>query len=184
LIRRLRPSPALSLIGALLLAALPALAQAPRPAPGTTASPEMDVIEVSAERTGPRMWKLTREGDTAHVVWILGTLSPLPRRFQWQTDAVEAVLARSQELIPDGPGDGLHFGPIMAVRLYLQWRKTRANADHATLQQTIRRRSTPASKPRRCALLHVKILLRACARWSPGRGCSIGRSRPRACRAG
>jgi uncharacterized protein YbaP (TraB family) len=97
----------------------------------------MDEIEVTAPHTGPRMWKVAREGDTAHVVWILGTLSPLPRHFVWQTDAVEAVLGRSQELIPDGPSEELHFGPIMSIRLYLLWRKTRTNADHATLQQTI-----------------------------------------------
>jgi len=97
----------------------------------------MEEINISGERTGPRMWQVTRAGDNAHVVWILGTLSPLPRRFVWQTDAVEAVLGRSQELISDDLRDGLHFGPIMSIRIYLQWRKTRANADHATLQQML-----------------------------------------------
>jgi uncharacterized protein YbaP (TraB family) len=122
----------------LLLGVQPVLAQAPRPAPAPPpAAPEMEEIEVSAPHTGPRMWQVTRAGDSAHVVWILGTLSPLPRHFIWQTDAVAAVLGRSQELIPDLPGEGLHFGPIMWIRIYLQWRKTRAIADHATLQQTI-----------------------------------------------
>ena len=125
-----------ALLGALLLGALPAVAQTPRPV-AAPATPEMEEIEISAPRTGPRMWKLTRAGDSAHVVWILGTLSPLPRRFVWQTDAVDAVLARSQELIPDVPSAELHFGPIMWIRLYLQWRKTRAVADHETLQQTL-----------------------------------------------
>jgi uncharacterized protein YbaP (TraB family) len=124
------------LAGASLLT-LPVQSQVPRPAVPAAAPAAMEEIEVTAARTGPRMWKVTREGDAAHVVYILGTLSPLPPHFQWQTDAVEAVLARSQELIPDNPGDGLHFGPIMSIRLYLLWRKTRANADHATLQQTI-----------------------------------------------
>jgi uncharacterized protein YbaP (TraB family) len=127
----------LPLVAGLFVASLPAPAQIPHPAPAASALPEMEEISISAERTGPRMWRITRTGDSAHAVWILGMLSPLPRKFQWQTDAVEAVLSRSQELIPDGPGDGLHFGPIMAIRLYLQWRKTRANADHAMLQQTI-----------------------------------------------
>jgi uncharacterized protein YbaP (TraB family) len=122
----------------LLLGTAPASAQAPRAAPAAAAAaPEVEEIEVSAPHTGPRMWKVTRANDSAHVVWILGTLSPLPRHFIWQTDAVAAVLARSQEFIPDIPSEGLHFGPIMWIRIYLQWRKTRAIADHETLQQTI-----------------------------------------------
>jgi uncharacterized protein YbaP (TraB family) len=138
LARRLKPMRALpSLLSGLLLAALPALAQAPHPAPASAATPQMEEISISAERTGPRMWQVTRAGDSRHVVWILGTLSPLPRRFVWQTDAIEAVLARSQELISDDLRDGVHFGPIMSIRIYLQWRKERTNADHATLQQTL-----------------------------------------------
>lgn len=128
---------AAALIGSAWLFYLPAVAQAPRAAAAPAPAAEMDEIEITTAHTGPRMWQVTRPGDSAHIVWILGTLSPLPRHFVWQTDAIEAVLARSQELIPDTPSVDLHFGPIMWVRLYLQWHKTRANADHESLQQTL-----------------------------------------------
>ena len=51
---------------------------------------------VSGAQPGPGMWKVTK-GD--HVLWILGTLSPLPKKMEWQSRDVEAVIAQAQEVL-------------------------------------------------------------------------------------
>jgi len=75
----------------LALAATPAMAQAAE-APTTT----METIVVSGELPGPGMWKISR-GD--HVLWILGTLTPLPKRMEWLSSDVEATIAQAQAVL-------------------------------------------------------------------------------------
>src|SRR5690242_6990029 len=93
---------ALSLItlpGASRAAATPAMPSSTH-APSTliTAAPPdaIDEIVVSGEQPGPGLWKVTK-GD--HVLWILGTLSPLPKRMTWRSGEVEKVVARAKEVI-------------------------------------------------------------------------------------
>jgi uncharacterized protein YbaP (TraB family) len=70
-------------------------AQAVAPAPSSSVT-ELEGVTVSGAQPGPGLWKVSKGG---HVLWILGTLSPLPERMQWQpTDVTEAV-AGSQELL-------------------------------------------------------------------------------------
>lgn len=47
-------------------------------------------------RPGPELWKVTK-GE--NVLWILGTLSPLPKKMVWHTELVEAVIEDSQVLL-------------------------------------------------------------------------------------
>lgn len=47
-------------------------------------------------RPGPELWKVSK-GE--NVLWILGTLSPLPKRMKWQSSLVEAVIENSQALL-------------------------------------------------------------------------------------
>src|SRR4029077_15663856 len=58
---------------------------------GDTAAAETPVQEIvcAGRHEGPRLWTV-RTGD--HTVWILGTISPLPKKMVWQPDAVRAVL--------------------------------------------------------------------------------------------
>src|SRR3954468_17876729 len=58
----------------------------PAPAVADEATPEEVVVEEKHE--GPRMWRVTR-GD--HTLWILGTITPLPRKMTWQSDSVETL---------------------------------------------------------------------------------------------
>jgi uncharacterized protein YbaP (TraB family) len=91
-------------------------------------------IDVTGERPGPSMWKVSRDN---HVLWIMGTLEPLPKRMTWRSKAVEDVLAQSQEVLPSRPAFGFSWNPIAALRLYWQWRGMQKNPDHATLQATL-----------------------------------------------
>jgi len=77
------------------LTGLPALAQT-GPAPAATAAKTLSAVVVSGELPGPGLWKVSR-GD--HVLWILGTLSPLPKKMQWQARQVEAVELGAQALL-------------------------------------------------------------------------------------
>ena len=63
-----------------------------------SAAPIRDVapVVVSGALPGPGLWKVSK-GD--HVMWVLGTQAPLPRRMHWQSERVEEILAASQELI-------------------------------------------------------------------------------------
>lgn len=60
------------------------------------AEPAIEEVVVSGEQPGPELWKVSK-GD--HVLWILGTLTPLPEKMTWRSRQVEQVIASSQEVI-------------------------------------------------------------------------------------
>ena len=117
-----------------------ALQAAVDPAPAaatTTATVAEEVIEevtIIGERAGPGLWKI-RNGD--NTLYILGTLSPLPKKMTWRSREVENVLARAQQFIPAGFEVSADIGPIKAVRLYMQFRKLRGNEERQTLQEVL-----------------------------------------------
>jgi uncharacterized protein YbaP (TraB family) len=83
-------------------------------------SPELvQEVEVTGERAGPRLWRVAK-GD--HVLWLLGTLDPLPRKMTWKSREVEAVLGEVQGVVPTNPSVSVHANPFTWVRLYFQWR--------------------------------------------------------------
>ncbi len=83
----------------------------------------LDEVDVLGNAPGPRLWKVTK-GD--HVLWLLGTLDHVPKRMSWHSNEVEQALRHSQQVLTSVPGVSAHFGPIMAVRLYAQWRGMQA----------------------------------------------------------
>lgn len=101
------------------------------------ASPADDVIEevtIFGELAGPGLWKV-RNGD--NTLYILGTLSPLPKKMEWRSREVESVLARAKQVIPARSDVDADIGPIKAVQLYMQFRKLRSNEEKQTLEQVL-----------------------------------------------
>lgn len=97
-VRRRCVTPAL--VGWLLLAAVCCTREAtadPPIAPVATADfGTLDTIVVSGEQPGPGLWKVSK-GE--HVLWILGTLSPLPKKMTWVSRDVEAIIGDSAQVI-------------------------------------------------------------------------------------
>ena len=60
----------------------------------------MDEIVVTGERTGPGMWHI-RHGSAD--VWLLGSLSPLPRGITWRSRQVEGLLANTSQVLVQKP---------------------------------------------------------------------------------
>lgn len=60
----------------------------------------METIVVTGVQPGPGLWKVSK-GD--HVLWVLGTLSPLPEKMQWRADEVGERIAQSQAVL-EAPG--------------------------------------------------------------------------------
>ena len=69
---------------------------APVAAPQESAVTEPQTVQISGQRPGPGLWKVT-SGD--HVLWIFGTYGPLPEKMEWRSQHVESILAQSQEYI-------------------------------------------------------------------------------------
>jgi uncharacterized protein YbaP (TraB family) len=80
------------------------------------------------------MWTVHR-GD--HVLWILGTVTPLPKKMVWQPDAVREVLAQSQEVVPAWPSYGIGANPFTALRVFIQWRRMQKPPDRLPLKDTV-----------------------------------------------
>jgi len=62
--------------------------------------PALDEIVVTAERAGPGMWHVHRDAAT---VWILGSISPLPRDITWRSRQVESVLESTSQVLVQKP---------------------------------------------------------------------------------
>jgi len=106
------------------------------PPPTTSATEQASTEEVVVEgkHEGPRMWRVSKDD---HVLWILGTISPLPRKMTWQSDSVETVLQETQEVLPAWPSIGVGANPFTALRLYFTWRKIQKSPDHMKLQEQL-----------------------------------------------
>lgn len=57
---------------------------------------EVEEILVVGEQPGPSLWKVYKDN---HVLWVMGTISPIPKNIQWHSKQVEAVVASSQEFL-------------------------------------------------------------------------------------
>ena len=105
--------------------------------PAEEAVTEVETIEevlVSGERSGPGLWKV-RKGE--HTLYLLATIAPAPKKLQWRSQEVEAVLDRAQVFVPARPEVDADIGPIKAVQLYLQFRKLRGNAEGERLETVL-----------------------------------------------
>jgi uncharacterized protein YbaP (TraB family) len=87
------PTAALASVFSLVLLSLACRAeQAP--------APVMDELVVTGERTGPGMWHVHRG---AAQVWILGSMSPLPKGITWRSKQVEQVLDGTSQVLVQKP---------------------------------------------------------------------------------
>lgn len=91
----------------------------------------VETVEITGERPGPRLWRISK-GD--HVAWLLGTLDPLPKQMTWRSRELEKVLDEVKQVLPTEPDVDLEAGPITLVRTYFTWRKVRTLPDNATLK--------------------------------------------------
>jgi uncharacterized protein YbaP (TraB family) len=62
--------------------------------------PVMDELVVTGERTGPGMWHVHRG---AAEVWILGSMSPLPKGITWRATQVDKVLGGTSQVLVQKP---------------------------------------------------------------------------------
>lgn len=132
-------------VSAVAPAALAQSAEPPMPSAAADAPPvssldddivDMEAMVVTGSQPGPGMWKISNaEG---HTLWVLGTLSPLPKKMEWQSGDVEAVIASAQEVI-SSPGMTLSTGRGMFRSLLLvpSLLKARKNPDGKTLQEMV-----------------------------------------------
>jgi uncharacterized protein YbaP (TraB family) len=63
-------------------------------------APPLDEIVVTSERTGPGMWHVHRG---AANLWILGSISPLPRDMTWRSKQAEFVLESTSQVLVQKP---------------------------------------------------------------------------------
>lgn len=124
-----------SCLAALCLAGAAAAQTAP-PVPSSSPAPanavQLQAVTVRGEQPGPALWEV-RRGD--HVMWIIGTLAPLPRHAEWQWTKLEQALSRSTELL-EAPSARLKMPPSLFSRLALQ-PSAKLNPGGATLQRLL-----------------------------------------------
>jgi hypothetical protein len=107
----------------------------PQAEPGPTV---FDELLVSGEQPGPGLWRVTKataEGGE-HVLWILGSYGPLPKRMQWRSRALERALAQSGEVIAP-PSVDTDVGLFKGATLLPSLVGIRKNPNGETLQELV-----------------------------------------------
>jgi len=107
----------------------------PLPPADDGAPAELATVAVTGVQPGPGLWRVSK-GD--HVLWIVGTLSPVPEKVTWRSAELEQRLAEAQAIV-GSPGFSLStgrgiFGNLLLVPSMLGARK---NPDKATLQDVL-----------------------------------------------
>ncbi len=86
-------------VGMMLVSLLASASDGTKPQPAAPSPPavvDLEAMVVRGVQPGPGLWKVSK-GD--HVLWILGTVSPLPKRLQWQSAEVETIIGQSQQVL-------------------------------------------------------------------------------------
>lgn len=74
---------------------------------------QLQEVLVTGERTGPGLWHVHRG---AAQLWILGSLSPLPKGITWRSAQVEQLLASTNQVLVPKP---LEIGIVRILWLWL-----------------------------------------------------------------
>ncbi len=103
-----------------MLCGLPLLAGAADVSPAVPPPQETAIEEVlvTGQQPGPGLWRVTRDGAAGdHELWILGNYSPLPKKMQWRSHDVEAVLTGAQEVLspPNVEAEVGFFGTLAVL---------------------------------------------------------------------
>jgi hypothetical protein len=107
------------------------LAQAP---PEDAPVRELDTVEVIAQVPGPGLWEVRSDG---RVLWILGTQSPLPKRFEWVSDDLAARLAESSLLIAPPSVDFKGVGMVRGLFLLPSLYRSRRDPEGRSLEENV-----------------------------------------------
>ncbi|KAB8314222.1 TraB/GumN family protein [Tolypothrix campylonemoides VB511288] len=95
----------------------------------------LGTVVVSGAQPGPGMWKV-RNG--ANTLWILGTLTPLPRDFDWVSRDVEAVIAQADAVLaPPGAKFDADIGFFRGLTLLPTALRARNNPDGKRLEEVV-----------------------------------------------
>jgi hypothetical protein len=109
----------------------PAVPQAGNPG----AVVDLGTVVVSGVQPGPGLWPVSK-GD--HVLYILGTQSPLPRDMTWRADELRQVLGEAGAVLgPPGVTIGADIGFFRGLTLMPSALKAMKNPDGATLDEVL-----------------------------------------------
>jgi uncharacterized protein YbaP (TraB family) len=126
--------PATPLPAALLVLAL-AASPAHATAPAAPVPRELAPVVVSGVQPGPRLWKVSR-GD--RVMWVLGTLTPAPKRMEWTSREAERAIAGSGTVLLGARASvRADIGLIRGAMLLPKALKARNNPDGKTLREVL-----------------------------------------------
>lgn len=107
----------------------------PSDRPAADAVTDMTPVLVSGVQPGPGLWKVSQGG---HVMWVLGTVSPLPQHVQWKASEVATVIAASQQVLePPGFAIGARVGFFGKLFLLPSMIGLRKNPDGVRLEQVL-----------------------------------------------
>lgn len=96
---------------------------------------DLEAVVVHGAQPGPGLWRVSKDG---RVLWILGTVSPLPNQIEWRADEVRVVIARSgQVLLPPGVMFDADVGFFGKVALLPSIWKGMRNEDGAELNDVL-----------------------------------------------
>ncbi len=106
-------------------------AKSAEPAPIVT----LQTVMVTGVQPGPGLWKVSN-GES--IVWILGSISPLPKRLEWEPRYVEDALISSQQILaPPGISFDADVGFFKSLTLIPSALKARKNPDDKYLDDVL-----------------------------------------------
>jgi len=134
-----------------LLFALAAFAPTAIATPVAPEPRELAPVMVSGVQPGPKLWKVSRDG---HVLWVLGTMTPAPKRIEWQSRETGRVLDDAGVVLLGARATvGADIGLLRGMLLLPKALKARNNPDGATLREVL-----PAATYARWAVLRARYL--------------------------
>jgi uncharacterized protein YbaP (TraB family) len=99
--------------------------------------PPIEEVLVTGQQPGPGLWKVTGPDDgTDHVLWILGSYGPLPKKMSWRSAELEAALAASPAVIAP-VSMRASVGALGAMTLLPSLVGVRRNPDGARLEDVV-----------------------------------------------